>query len=73
MDAPGATCGLPILVDLEFRHLETAAKLLNSPERVSPNFSKCALKSVESQTDFDSAIPNPGAPASSNALNFLPK
>jgi hypothetical protein len=37
--------------------LETAAKQSKSWERVSANFSKCALKSLDDQTDFDSAIP----------------
>jgi hypothetical protein len=40
-----------------FFHLETRAKLLKSLERVWANFPKCALKSLDNQTDFDSAIP----------------
>jgi hypothetical protein len=36
--------------------LETAAKLLKSPERVLAVFSKCALKLWDNQADFDSAI-----------------
>jgi hypothetical protein len=36
--------------------LETAAKLLKLLERVLATFSKCALKSLDNQTDFDSAI-----------------
>jgi hypothetical protein len=38
-------------------HLETAAKLLKLLERVLAAFSKCALKSLDNQSDFDSAIP----------------
>ena len=38
-------------------HLETAAKLLKLLERVLAVFSKCALKSLDNQADFDSAIP----------------
>jgi hypothetical protein len=37
--------------------LETAAKLLRSLERLLADFSKCALKSLDNQADFDSAIP----------------
>jgi hypothetical protein len=37
-------------------HLETAAKLLKLLERISPIFSKCALKLLNNQADFDSAI-----------------
>lgn len=36
--------------------LETAAKPLKSLEPVLADFSKCALKSLDNQTDFDSAI-----------------
>jgi hypothetical protein len=36
--------------------LETAAKLLKSLEGILSPFSKCALKSLNNQTDFDSAI-----------------
>jgi hypothetical protein len=36
--------------------LETAAKLLKLLERVLAVSSKCALKSLNNQTDFDSAI-----------------
>ncbi|MFQ3458549.1 hypothetical protein PMN64_35255 [Bradyrhizobium sp. UFLA01-814] len=36
--------------------METTAKLLNLLERVRDTFSKCALKSLNNQTDFDSAI-----------------
>ena len=38
-------------------HLETAAKLLISLESVLADFSKNALKSLNNQADFDSAIP----------------
>jgi hypothetical protein len=38
-------------------HLETAANLLRLLERVLADFSKCALKSLDNQADFDSAIP----------------
>jgi hypothetical protein len=37
-------------------HLETAAKLLISLEAIFGIFSKCTLKSLNNQTDFDSAI-----------------
>jgi hypothetical protein len=37
-------------------YLETAANLLKLLEGGSGLFSKCALKSLENQTDFDSAI-----------------
>jgi hypothetical protein len=37
-------------------HLETAAKSLKLPERVLADFSKCALKLLDNQADFDSAI-----------------
>jgi hypothetical protein len=37
-------------------HLETTAKLLISLEHILSLFSKCALKSLNNQTDFDSAI-----------------
>jgi hypothetical protein len=37
-------------------HLETAANLLELLERLFSLFSKCALKSLNNQTDFDSAI-----------------
>jgi hypothetical protein len=37
--------------------LETAAKLLISLEAIFGIFSKCTLKSLDNQTDFDSAIP----------------
>jgi hypothetical protein len=37
-------------------HLETASKLLKLLEGVSTVFSKCALKSLKNQPDFDSAI-----------------
>jgi hypothetical protein len=40
-----------------FFHLETAAKLLKLLERVLAVFSKCALKLLDNQADFDSAIP----------------
>jgi hypothetical protein len=46
---------LPGLV-LREGHLETAAKLLNLLERVLAVFSKCALKSLDNQTDFDSGM-----------------
>ncbi len=39
------------------RHLETAAKLLKLLERVLAVFSKCALKLLDNQVGFDSAIP----------------
>jgi hypothetical protein len=38
-------------------HLETVAKLLKLLERVLADFSKCALKLLDNQADFDSAIP----------------
>jgi hypothetical protein len=37
-------------------HLATAAKLLKLLERLSAIFSECALKSLNNQADFDSAI-----------------
>ena len=37
-------------------HLETSAKLLISFEGILSVSSKCALKSLDNQTDFDSAI-----------------
>jgi hypothetical protein len=37
-------------------HLETAAKLLISLEAIFAIVSKCTLKSLDNQTDFDSAI-----------------
>jgi len=37
-------------------YLETAAKLLKSLEGILSLFSKCALKSLNNQTDFDSAV-----------------
>jgi hypothetical protein len=37
-------------------HLETAAKLLISLEAIFGIFSKCTLKSLNNQTDFDSGI-----------------
>jgi hypothetical protein len=37
-------------------YLETAAKLLKSLEGILSLLSKCALKSLNNQTDFDSAI-----------------
>jgi hypothetical protein len=37
-------------------HLETAANLLELLERLFSLFSKCALKSLNDQADFDSAI-----------------
>jgi hypothetical protein len=39
------------------RHLETAAKLLKLLERALPFFAKCALKLLDNQADFDSAMP----------------
>jgi hypothetical protein len=38
-------------------HFETATKLLISLERVSADCSKWALKLLDNQADFDSAIP----------------
>ncbi len=38
-------------------HLETAAKLLKLLERALAVFSKCPLKLLDNQADFDSAIP----------------
>jgi hypothetical protein len=38
-------------------HLETVAKLLRLLGHVCADFSKCTLKSLDNQTDFDSAIP----------------
>ncbi|MBR1147095.1 hypothetical protein [Bradyrhizobium sp. AUGA SZCCT0431] len=37
-------------------HLETTAKLLSLLETILASFSKCALKLLNNQTDFDSAI-----------------
>jgi hypothetical protein len=37
-------------------HLETAAKPLKLLERVLAAFSKCALKLLDNEADFDSAI-----------------
>jgi hypothetical protein len=37
-------------------HLETAAKLLISLEGILSIFSKCSLRSLTNQIDFDSAI-----------------
>jgi hypothetical protein len=48
--------GIGILKEGVF-HLETAAKQLISLGRVSGLFSKCALKSLDNQAGFDSAIP----------------
>jgi hypothetical protein len=48
--------GLILIAEGRF-HLETAAKLLKSRERILPAFSKCALKLLDNQADFDSAIP----------------
>jgi hypothetical protein len=42
---------------VDYLHLEAVAKLLKWLEPISAIFSKCALKSLENQTDFDSAIP----------------
>jgi hypothetical protein len=39
-----------------FVHLETATKPLKLLERVLTDFSKCGLKSLDNQADFDSAI-----------------
>jgi hypothetical protein len=46
-----------ILSATDVFHLETAAKLLKVLERVSTVFSKGTLKLLDSQADFDSAIP----------------
>jgi hypothetical protein len=43
--------------DFALLHLETAAKPLKLLERGLADFSKCALKSLDNQADFDSAIP----------------
>jgi len=43
--------------DFALLHLETPAKPLKLLERVLADFSKCALKSLDNQADFDSAIP----------------
>ena len=43
-------------------HLETAAKLLKLLERISPIFSKYALKLLNNQADFDSAMRTPDPP-----------
>jgi hypothetical protein len=48
-------------------HLETAAKPLELLERVLADFSKCALKSLDNQAYFDSAIPRFESVASSSA------
>jgi hypothetical protein len=48
---------LPQLISVEGRlHLETATKLLISLEGILSLFSKCALKSLNNQADFDSAV-----------------
>jgi hypothetical protein len=39
-----------------FVHLEMATKPLKLLERVLTDFSKCGLKSLDNQADFDSAI-----------------
>jgi hypothetical protein len=53
--------------------LETAAKLLELLEGVLTIFSKCVLKSLNNQADFDSAILrfDPSAPAATKALSSL--
>jgi hypothetical protein len=53
--------------------LETAAKLLKSPEGILSLFSKCALKSLNNQADFDSAIRrfNPSRPSQSQHTDFV--
>jgi hypothetical protein len=48
--------GLILPVGLRL-YLETIAKLLKLLEGVLGLFSKCALKSLNNQADFDSAIP----------------
>jgi hypothetical protein len=55
--------------------LETAAKLLKFLERVLAVFSKCALKLLDNQVDFDSAIPCPVTPPQprGNVVNSLHK
>ena len=54
-------------------YLETAAKLLELLEGVLTIFSKCVLKSLNNQADFDSAILrfDPSAPAATKALSSL--
>jgi hypothetical protein len=46
-----------ILPAEEVFHLETGTRLLKLLERVLVDFSKSALKSLDNQADFDSAIP----------------
>jgi hypothetical protein len=52
-------------------HLETAANLLKLLERVSTIFSKCALKSLDNQADFDSAIRRFDPSRPSQAVSFF--
>jgi hypothetical protein len=62
----------------DFFHLETAAKLLKFLERVLAVFSKCALKLLGNQADFDSAIPRfeswrPSQPVSDGHVRLVKK
>jgi hypothetical protein len=52
-------------------HLETAAKPLKLVERVLSDFSKCALKSLDDQTDFDSAMRRFESSRPSQAVGLL--
>src|SRR5262249_36608678 len=55
-DLPKSAANASIEVARADFHLETAAKLLKLLERVLAIFSKCALKLLDNQADFDSAI-----------------
>ncbi len=52
-------------------HLETAAKLLISQERVLADFSKYALKLLDNQADFVSAIRRFESSRPSHEINHL--
>jgi hypothetical protein len=56
-------------------HLETAGKLLISLEDILSLFSKYSLKSLNNQTDFDSAIRrfDPSRPSQSQRSEFVKK
>jgi hypothetical protein len=55
---PAATDFTGLILPAQGRsHLETATKLLRLLERILIAFSKYALKSLDNQADFDSAIP----------------
>jgi hypothetical protein len=53
-------------------HLETAAKLLSSLKAILAIFSKRALKSLNNQADFDSAIRrfDPSRPSQATAVDL---